>query len=86
MKKKIILTYLFLGITSLAYSTIDCDIEGHGDVATISVSFDDEDCKTKEFTYTHTYHDGTAVSGVSTENDAPWGEMDFGAFDCCEPT
>ncbi|MDF1695811.1 MAG: hypothetical protein P1U56_08275 [Saprospiraceae bacterium] len=84
MKKKILLIYLLLGMTSIAFSRIDCEIEGKGDVASIEVSFDDEDCKTKDFEYTHTYHDGTVVTGISTEDDAPFGEVDFGAFDCCE--
>ena len=84
MKKKFLLMSILMGVSVFGYSKIDCEIEGHGNVASIEVSFDDEDCVTKEFTYTHYFLDGTVEEGVSTEDDAPWGEMDFGAFDCCE--
>ncbi len=74
-----------MGVASIGYSKIDCEIQGHGNVATISVSFDDEDCLTADFEYTHTFNDGTSDTGTNTEANGPWSEIDFSTWDCCEP-
>lgn len=85
MKKKIILIYLLLFITSIAFSRFDCDIEGAGNIASTTVSFDDEDCKTADFDYVQTHVDGTIEEGTNTAADGPYGELDFSTWDCCQP-
>ena len=72
MMKRIIFTSLFLCISIFGFSKIDCEFDGRGDVATIQVSFDDEDCVTADFEYTHTFHDGTIDTGTNTAEDGPY--------------
>ncbi len=83
MKKILLLFFTFLSFAT--YDT-ECEIEGEGEVSSISVSFNDQgDCNSNDYTAVYVYVDNSTETVISTpENPTYDGGIDFGNFDCCD--
>lgn len=80
MKKYVlILAIMCSSLLSFAADWVYCEVEGQGDVKTIQVWFQpSHDCYSSVYVSVHHMNNGDVNVSFSG-----WGELNFGAYDCC---
>lgn len=73
---------------NICLAIIHCEFAGAGNVASISVNFQDQGmCMSTYYESTHYLTDGSSVYTPypNANEQGAWGKLDFSTWDCCKP-
>ncbi|MCF8244226.1 MAG: hypothetical protein K9J37_03400 [Saprospiraceae bacterium] len=88
--KKLICSVAIVSLTLPIWAIVHCEFAGAGEVASVSVNFEDPDgdCISDNYEVFHYMNNGSVNYTPWPEpgQSGVWGNLDFNTWDCCKPT